>query len=219
MLFASPLISYSIKHNSTHTPESKFKMNNKDTVMRRTFALKAQKRKGVVVLLDIEANVRKIPATVTRDTENHVEFIADRKYVNADATIEVSDYVDQSSPESTTDTGEEEDYHTSSSDSDNDSEATEINEDLPTGETTSPRRERTTSEERIPSPEPPRHKKCTCFQNMYTPTVLLHSNEEYLHQREVLIQQYLRDSLDLFNKYEHQASLLKKARRRFNQEQ
>jgi hypothetical protein len=114
-----------------------------------------------------------------------VEFIADRKYFNTDATIEVSDYVDQSSPEEKTDAEEEEDYNTSSSNNDGDSEATEINEDLPTGETTSPRRERTNSEGRIPSPEPPRHKKCTCFQNMYMFPKHVHTNRPTAEQRRV----------------------------------
>ncbi|EFX62357.1 hypothetical protein DAPPUDRAFT_120303 [Daphnia pulex] len=47
---------------------------------------------------------------------------------------------------------------------------------------------------------------------MYAPPIMLRSEGEYYAQREVLIQQYLRDSLDLYYKYEFQALKLKRAR-------
>jgi hypothetical protein len=65
--------------------------------------------------------------------------------------------------------------------------------------------------ERIPSPSPPCYHPPQHFQNMYAPPIMLRSEGEYYAQREVLIQQYLRDSLDLYYKYEFQALKLKRA--------
>ncbi|EFX63414.1 hypothetical protein DAPPUDRAFT_268502 [Daphnia pulex] len=66
--------------------------------------------------------------------------------------------------------------------------------------------------ERISSPSPPCYHPPQHFQNMYAPPIMLQSEGEYYAQREVLIQQYLRDSLDSYYKYEFQALKLKRAR-------
>jgi hypothetical protein len=66
--------------------------------------------------------------------------------------------------------------------------------------------------ERIPSPSPPYYHPPQHFQNMYAPPIMLRSEGEYYAQREVLIQQYMRDNLDLYYKYEFQALKLKRAR-------
>ncbi|EFX62326.1 hypothetical protein DAPPUDRAFT_270610 [Daphnia pulex] len=51
------------------------------TVLKKTFALTAQRRKGTIVLLDVQAKIRKIPATIISDDEEHVEITTDPRYL------------------------------------------------------------------------------------------------------------------------------------------
>ncbi|EFX67621.1 hypothetical protein DAPPUDRAFT_261371 [Daphnia pulex] len=51
------------------------------TVLKKTFALTAQRRKGTIVILDVQAKIRRIPAKIISDTEEKVETTTDPRYL------------------------------------------------------------------------------------------------------------------------------------------
>jgi hypothetical protein len=243
-------------------------MCEESTVLKKTFALTAQGRKGTIVVLDVQAKIRRIPARIISDNEAQVEITTDPRYLPG---IEESvGFVIEPIKEEPTDSEEERgeemeddepvleldedsekenvatDQHTKqqtnqptliidltiSDDEDDEddkddirSDTTEVNPDIPSAVPLAappihhqtpqpPTKEQPDSApmERIPSPSPPCYYPPQHFQNMYASPIMLQSEGEYNAQREVLIQQYLRDSLDLYYKYEFQALKLKRAR-------
>ncbi|EFX65919.1 hypothetical protein DAPPUDRAFT_116850 [Daphnia pulex] len=230
------------------------------TVLKKTFALTAQRRKGTIVILDVQAKIRRIPAKIISDNEEKVEITTDPRYLpgieqSVGFVIEPIKEEPADSEEEPDDVAEAEgdsnkenvatyqhieqtnqqtliiDLTLSDSEDDEDdkddirSDTTEVNPDIPSAVPLAappinhqtpqpPTREQPDSAqmERIPSPSPPCYHPPQHFQNMYAPPIMLQSEGEYYAQREVLIQQYLRDSLDLYYKYEFQALKLKRAR-------
>ncbi|EFX83609.1 hypothetical protein DAPPUDRAFT_315424 [Daphnia pulex] len=244
------------------------------TVLKKTFALTAQRRKGTIVILDVQAKIRRIPARIISDDEEKVEITTGPRYLpgieqsvgfvvepikeepadseevpeeeqgeeteDDEPVLEPDDV-----PEAEEDSKKENvapDQHTKqtnqqtliidltlSDDEDDEDDirgdTTEVNPDIPSAVPLAappinhqtpqpPTKEQPDSApmERIPSPSPPCYHPPQHFQNMYAPPIMLQSEREYNAQREVLIQQYLRDSLDLYYKYEFQALKLKRAR-------
>ncbi|EFX68862.1 hypothetical protein DAPPUDRAFT_114204 [Daphnia pulex] len=51
------------------------------TVLKKTFALTAQRRKGTIVILDVQAKIRRIPAKIISDNEEKVEITTDPRYL------------------------------------------------------------------------------------------------------------------------------------------
>jgi hypothetical protein len=51
------------------------------TVLKKTFALTAQRRKGTIVILDVQAKIRRISAKIISDTEEKVEITTDPRYL------------------------------------------------------------------------------------------------------------------------------------------
>ncbi|EFX65608.1 hypothetical protein DAPPUDRAFT_264462 [Daphnia pulex] len=249
------------------------------TVLKQTFALTAQRRKGTIVILDVQAKIRRIPAKIISDNEEKVEITTDPRYLPGieqsvgfviepikeeaadseekrgeatvdDGPVQEPDDVAEAEEDSNKENGatdqhiEQTNHQTliidlTLSDSENDeddeddeddkddirSDTTEVNPNIPSAVPLAappinhqtpqpPTREQPDSAqmERIPSPFPPCYHPPQHFQNMYAPPIMLQSEREYYAQREVLIQQYLRNSLDLYYKYEFQALKLKRAR-------
>jgi hypothetical protein len=228
------------------------------TVLRKTFALTAQRRKGTIVILDVQAKIRRIPAKIISDTEEKVEITTDPRYLpgieqsvgfvieqikeeaadseeeRGEATVddgpvqEPNDVAeaeeDQEEEEAkenvATDQHNEQTNHQTLiidltlSDSEDDEDDEDDKDSIRSDTTEPPTMEQPDSaqKERVPSPSPPCYHPPQHFQNMYAPPIMLRSEGEYYAQREVLIQQYLRDSLDLYYKYEFQALKLKRAR-------
>jgi hypothetical protein len=250
------------------------------TVLKKTFALTAQRRKGTIVILDMQAKIRRIPAKIISDTEEKLEITTDSRYLpgieqsvgfvieqmkeeaagsedeRGEATVDdgpvqqpedvaeaEDDQEEKEAKENVaTDQHNEQTNHQtliidltlSDSEDDEDdeddkdsilSDTTEANPDIPcavplaappinrpTPQPPTMEQPDSAQKERIPSPSPPCYHPPQHFQNMYAPPIMLRSEGEYYAQREVLIQQYLRDSLDLYYKYEFQALKLKRAR-------
>ncbi|EFX68081.1 hypothetical protein DAPPUDRAFT_330396 [Daphnia pulex] len=67
----------------------------------------------------------------------------------------------------------------------------------------------------VRSPSPPGYMPSYYLQNLYSPPILLRSEEEYRHHRRELIRQHKRDCLDLYYKYEFYSQQLKRARRQY----
>jgi hypothetical protein len=84
-------------------------------------------------------------------------------------------------------------------------------------EGTSSRRRRSPLDQRgeIRSPSPPGYMPSFYLQNLYSPPILLRSEEEYRHHRRELVRQHKRDCLDLYYKYEFYSQQLKRARRQY----
>jgi hypothetical protein len=51
------------------------------TVLKKTFALTAQRRKGTIVILDVQAKIRRIPARIISDNEEKVKITTDPRYL------------------------------------------------------------------------------------------------------------------------------------------
>lgn len=229
-------------------------MSENGTVLKRTFALTAQRREGTVVLLDVQAKIRKIPASVISDDDEQIHITTDPRYLpdieNSVGFVlkpkeEPCETEEEPEEEAINNSGDRQngeapkcdqqtliiDLTISDDEEDAQSDTTEVNPDVPPAV---PLIDATTSDvartpqppkeeqphpaptERVPSPSPPCYHPPQHFQHMYAPPILLQSEEEYKIQREILIQQYLRDSLDLYYKYEFQALKLKRARHVLN---
>lgn len=78
-----------------------------------------------------------------------------------------------------------------------------------------PRDRSRTFRDGIRSPSPPGYVPSFYLQNLYSPPILLRSEEEYRYLRRELIQQHNRDCLDLYYKYEFYSQQLKRARRQY----
>ncbi|EFX70560.1 hypothetical protein DAPPUDRAFT_112601 [Daphnia pulex] len=63
-------------------------MDANATVLKRTFALVADRKENTVVLLDVEARVRKIPAEVISSSSETVVFQTERRFINNKEQIE-----------------------------------------------------------------------------------------------------------------------------------
>lgn len=209
-------------------------MSANATVLKRTFALTTQRQEGTVVLLEVQAKVRKIPATIIADNEDVVHIQTDPSYLPELEESETAIPKTEEESRNSEDIPQEEaracqtlviDLTLSDDEEEseeNESDTTEVNPDLPREfphddvEQPPPLQEEerpcSTETGRIPSPAPPCYLPPQHFQNMYAPPIFLHSEQEYFKYREDLIQQYLRDSLDLYYKYEFQAIKLKRAR-------
>jgi hypothetical protein len=92
-----------------------------------------------------------------------------------------------------------------------DSDATEINEDLPyySPENQSPPYSRSTRRN-LPSPTPPGSNQ---MENIHSTTLVFRSEEDYQRYRQKLIRRYNRACMNLYYKYEFQARKLRRARR------
>jgi hypothetical protein len=63
-------------------------MDANATVLKRTFTLEADRKENTVVLLDVEARVRKIPAEVISSSSETVVFQKERRFINNKEKIE-----------------------------------------------------------------------------------------------------------------------------------
>jgi hypothetical protein len=63
-------------------------MEDSKTVLKRTFALVADRKEKTVVLLDIAALVRRIPAEVISNNEEAVIFATERRFIDNKEEVE-----------------------------------------------------------------------------------------------------------------------------------
>jgi hypothetical protein len=223
-------------------------MPNERTVLNKTFALTSQQHEGTVTLLDIRAEVRKIPAQVTR-REGQVEYATSSRYhqeqVICDGLLELEENrVHNNAPAKREDINEEISDQSSSENEESDqnenpsreptsedSDATEINEDLPyySPENRSPSYSRSTRRNlrshspenrsppssrtrrrNLPSPTPPGSNQ---MEDIHSTALVFRSEEDYQRHRQKLIRRYNRACMNLYYKYEFQARKLRRARR------
>jgi hypothetical protein len=225
-------------------------MPSERTVLNKTFALTSQQQEGTVTLLDLRAEIRKIPAHVTR-REGHVEYATPSRY-HQNQEVEIcgalleleGNGVQNNTPAKREDINEEIGDQSSSENEETDqnenpsreptsedSDATEINEDLPyySPENRSPPYSRSTRqnlrshspENRSPpssrstrrnlrSPTPPGSNQ---MEDIHSTTLVFRSEEDYQRHRQKLIRRYNRACMNLYYKYEFQARKLRRARR------
>ncbi|EFX61029.1 hypothetical protein DAPPUDRAFT_274772 [Daphnia pulex] len=205
-------------------------MPSRRTVLNKTFALTSQQHEGTVTLLDVRAEVRKIPAQVTR-REGHVEYATPSRY-HQDQVVEICDEllelegnrVQNNAPAKREEINEETGDQSSSENEEadqnenpsreptsEDSDATEINEDLTyySPEHRSPPYSRSTRRN-LPSPTPPGSNQ---MEDIHSTTLVFRSEEDYQRHRQKLIRKYNRACMNLYYKYEFQARKLRRARR------
>jgi hypothetical protein len=225
-------------------------MPSERTVLNKTFALTSQQQEGTVTLLDLRAEIRKIPAHVTR-REGHVEYATPSRY-HQNQEVEIcgalleleGNGVQNNTPAKREDINEEIGDQSSSENEETDqnenpsreptsedSDATEINEDLPyySPENRSPPYSRSTRQNlrshspenrsppssrstrrNLPSPTPPGSNQ---MEDIHSTTLVFRSEEDYQRHRQKLIRRYNRACMNLYYKYEFQARKLRRARR------
>jgi hypothetical protein len=225
-------------------------MPSERTVLNKTFALTSQQQEGTVTLLDLRAEIRKIPAHVTR-REGHVEYATPSRY-HQNQEVEIcgalleleGNGVQNNTPAKREDINEEIGDQSSSENEETDqnenpsreptsedSDATEINEDLPyySPENRSPPYSRSTRQNlrshspenrsppssrstrrNLPSPTPPGSNQ---MEDIHSTTLVFRSEEDYQRYRQKLIRRYNRACMNLYYKYEFQARKLRRARR------
>ncbi|EFX67232.1 hypothetical protein DAPPUDRAFT_115619 [Daphnia pulex] len=192
------------------------------TVLKKTFSLTAQRKKGMIVLLDVQAKIRKILATIISDDEEQMKIQQTSVIYQASKSRRRRRFRKRKRHDQPADQAADQPadphhrpYISNDEDDEDDeddmqSDTTEVNPDVPnavplTTETNDvaqtpqpPTKElpHPAPTERIPSPSPSCYYPPKHFQNMYAPPIMLQSEGEYDSQREKLIQQYLRDSLD-----------------------
>jgi hypothetical protein len=179
-------------------------------VLKRTFALVADRKEKTVLLLDVEARVRKIPAKVIISSSESVVFQTERRFINNKEQIDLEAdsliTLHEADPEDEDPLHSDDLYYDDISSID--SGSTEPNPDLPLN---------FASDEKAVSPLPPGLPNNECSgeaEQMYAPPILLRSEEEYQQNRKDLIKQYNHDSRELYRRFYAQAQQLKQARKR-----
>jgi hypothetical protein len=185
-------------------------MDANATVLKRTFALVADRKENTVVLLDVEARVREIPAEVISSSSETVVFQTERRFINNKEQIDLE--ADSLITLYEADPEDEDPLHSDDLYYDDvssiDSGSTEPNPDLQLN---------FASDEKTVYPLPPGLPNNECSgeaEQMYAPPIFLRSEEEYQQNRKDLINQYNRDSRELYRRFYSQAQQLKRARNR-----
>lgn len=264
-------------------------MAEQRTILEKTFALTSQQQEGTVTLLDLTVELRKIPATVERQSDQPngpIVIATTRRYAQGQILVDrdIAE-VEEEAPAETEEaaavpvgiarqeiidsTTSDDDDESEETPSEHDSETTERNPNLediaehseehedsadphPSDEETAsgnggepdedsqdrawpdsppqsppPYSSEPTSARRrqadrhrefrdgVRSPSPPGYMPSYYLQNLYSPPILLRSEEEYRHHRRELIRQHKRDCLDLYYRYEFYSQQLKRARRQY----